>query len=375
MWQCFEHRDCVFKGKAGLKEHLHAEHSEHATESQIKNLLDVSESSVADERRECPICLAAGPFPKGLDNHISFHLEKLATFSLPGDLFDNEEIEPTANGGSSRAQGESQRLDGSLGSVSLQFRSQPSSQPSSQASSQAGYDNFETVEDIYAAEALADFYRNSMASGLKKVFDRVIQAYEGIISTGSFKGRPCPLNEFRISTRATRLAISSRRLDDDSIFIIYKLATALRIVSEDSMAAQIFEHILSCRSWPLDFFSPAARALIDRGKILYRQLSLSPDVMPPQSPSPELSIEEVRHRYTEIWAAVELAKIWTGPVSRSPRVRAEDLLLVDHSPREKGKYLFLMALYMQHSLGRNDIHDLPIMEHIRGLFVSDNPGM
>src|ERR1700712_1195640 len=65
VWQCFEHANWVFRSKRGLKEHLQADHLQHVTESQITDLLEVSESSLADDRKYCPICLIGGPFPKG----------------------------------------------------------------------------------------------------------------------------------------------------------------------------------------------------------------------------------------------------------------------------------------------------------------------
>jgi len=38
-------------------------------------------------RTKCPICLIDGPFEKGLDNHLSFHLEAFAIFSIPRGIF------------------------------------------------------------------------------------------------------------------------------------------------------------------------------------------------------------------------------------------------------------------------------------------------
>ena len=83
IWQCFEHVGQLFSSPTELSEHLKSQHSGDVTEGQIKSLLEVSEATIADARTSCPICLAEGPFPKGLGNHISFHLENFAIFSIP----------------------------------------------------------------------------------------------------------------------------------------------------------------------------------------------------------------------------------------------------------------------------------------------------
>lgn len=48
--------------------------------------MDVTETSLVDNRPHCPICLADGPFAKGLENHVANHLERIAAFALPRGL-------------------------------------------------------------------------------------------------------------------------------------------------------------------------------------------------------------------------------------------------------------------------------------------------
>jgi len=129
IWQCFGHANAVFASSSELRDHLQSQHSEGVTEAQIQNLLDVCESSVVDTRTKCPICLIEGPFKKGLDNHLSFHLETFATFSVPRSIFSREESESGVDGNSENAQG--LRSDISTKSVSLSFQSPPASTSSS----------------------------------------------------------------------------------------------------------------------------------------------------------------------------------------------------------------------------------------------------
>ena len=129
IWQCFGHANAVFASSSELRNHLQSQHSEGVTEAQIQNLLDVCESSVADTRTKCPICLVEGPFKRGLDNHLSFHLETFATFSVPRSIFSGEESESGVDGNSENTQG--LRSDISTKSVSLSFQSPPASTSSS----------------------------------------------------------------------------------------------------------------------------------------------------------------------------------------------------------------------------------------------------
>ena len=121
IWQCFGHANAVFASSSELRGHLRSQHSEGVTEAQIQNLLDICESRVVDTRTKCPICLIEGPFKKGLDNHLSFHLETFATFSVPRSIFLGEESESGVDGNSENAQG--LRSDISTKSISLSFQS------------------------------------------------------------------------------------------------------------------------------------------------------------------------------------------------------------------------------------------------------------
>ena len=103
VWQCFEHASAVFSSQSGLHRHLKSQHND-ITKAQIQNLLDVSESSLVDAREKCPICLLSRGYCKELDKHMSFHLEKLATFSVHRGNSD-EEDGPETDGTSEKAHG------------------------------------------------------------------------------------------------------------------------------------------------------------------------------------------------------------------------------------------------------------------------------
>ncbi|RDW59873.1 hypothetical protein BP6252_12960 [Coleophoma cylindrospora] len=129
VWRCFDHADAVFGSSAKLRQHLQLQHRTSVTETQIRSLIDVCESSVADTRAQCPICLLTGPFKKGLDNHLAFHLETFATFSISRGNF-SEEPSESQDGMSKRAQGP--RSDVSTLSSSLSFQSHSTSTSSNE---------------------------------------------------------------------------------------------------------------------------------------------------------------------------------------------------------------------------------------------------
>lgn len=121
IWQCFDHADAQFASSAELQAHLRSQHCEDVTETQIESLLDICDSSIADTRKRCPICLVKAPFQKGIDNHLAFHLETFATFSIPRSIFSGEESESEAGSTSGRLGGP--RSDMSTESISLSFQS------------------------------------------------------------------------------------------------------------------------------------------------------------------------------------------------------------------------------------------------------------
>lgn len=86
VWRCFNHPDMTFNSPSELQSHLESEHGDLVATTQVQTLVTLGESSVSDSRTNCPICLVRGPFHKGMTNHVAFHLEKFALFSIRGHL-------------------------------------------------------------------------------------------------------------------------------------------------------------------------------------------------------------------------------------------------------------------------------------------------
>ena len=106
VWQCFEHKTVFFRLQSDLRRHLESQHKDNVTEAQVQDLLDISQSGLADKREKCPICRISNQFFKELGKHMSFHLEKLATFSVSGGIpTGDEEDSSGADGQSGKAQG------------------------------------------------------------------------------------------------------------------------------------------------------------------------------------------------------------------------------------------------------------------------------
>ncbi|OKP06952.1 Ankyrin repeat domain-containing protein 50 [Penicillium subrubescens] len=78
IWRCFEHRSFISNSKDSLEQHFVDCHKG-LDRQQIENLLDLAETTVADDRQTCPFCYSVGPFDKGFYNHMAFHQEQLAT--------------------------------------------------------------------------------------------------------------------------------------------------------------------------------------------------------------------------------------------------------------------------------------------------------
>ena len=113
IWRCFDrqHRDIIHSTKERLHIHLSESHTD-LNELQIQNILELVETTVADNREMCPFCNSIGPFSGGLYNHMAFHQEKFAAFAIPRNIDKNDN-----EGRSIEAQGS--RSARSLNSISL----------------------------------------------------------------------------------------------------------------------------------------------------------------------------------------------------------------------------------------------------------------
>jgi hypothetical protein len=89
-WRCFNHTDTAFKSSSELRRHIEVEDSTSVSQSQVQTLVTLGERNSPDTRTMCPVCFLQGPFSKGLTNHIAFHLERFALFSIKGHFFETQ---------------------------------------------------------------------------------------------------------------------------------------------------------------------------------------------------------------------------------------------------------------------------------------------
>src|SRR5690242_15318012 len=92
VWRCSDrqHIATIHRTEEELRDHFFKSHPG-MTKEQIEDVVSLTETTIEDVRNTCPFCNTKGPFPQGLYNHMAFHQEKLALFSLPLNL--NEENE------------------------------------------------------------------------------------------------------------------------------------------------------------------------------------------------------------------------------------------------------------------------------------------
>ena len=225
VWQCFEHVDAIYPSPTELQNHLQAEHGDRITQSQIQDLLAVSESSMMDKRSYCPICLFTGPFEKGLGNHIAFHLESFAVFALSSGDFRGEDIVFAEVDDSYKAQNLQSISEGtsmSLGS----FDSRPRSATSSEAARATSVEPSkreeiaqDTVEDSSAQISTQPTgmahvmpvvsLMEQMMHKTKRLIDNVRNTRYGAEGTGEFAAEATNMNNlFRI--------FRDRLLDNDA---------------------------------------------------------------------------------------------------------------------------------------------------------------
>ncbi|KAK2015893.1 hypothetical protein LZ32DRAFT_525673 [Colletotrichum eremochloae] len=71
------------RSEDSLLQHLEAEHGALLGPAQIHEVAKLSYTTTVDQRSVCPFCQSAGPFIKGLANHMAYHMEQLACFAVP----------------------------------------------------------------------------------------------------------------------------------------------------------------------------------------------------------------------------------------------------------------------------------------------------
>ncbi|KAG5766646.1 hypothetical protein H9Q72_005310 [Fusarium xylarioides] len=89
-WRCRDHPHALYATAADFKRHLLREHDRGLSGEQLEDLATVSKLGRVDDRDICPVCFKEQPFPKGLTNHLANHLERIALFSLPRTISDDE---------------------------------------------------------------------------------------------------------------------------------------------------------------------------------------------------------------------------------------------------------------------------------------------
>jgi tetratricopeptide (TPR) repeat protein len=187
IWLCHEHPADVFVSKAAFQKHLDVEH-DNLTEIHAQQIASFAEVTVSDDRRNCPFCLNPGPFSNGLHNHMSFHQEQIAAFSLSWDTPDSNESDQNSFIAQGTRQGES------LGSVILEYDNKSSTTVSSHGIEETeeaegmGMQVLQGYEELFGSnhtstlDAVSNLGNLYMDQGklyiAEKMYSRALQGYE-----------------------------------------------------------------------------------------------------------------------------------------------------------------------------------------------------
>ncbi|KAK1969291.1 hypothetical protein LY78DRAFT_678614 [Colletotrichum sublineola] len=142
VWRCFAHYEPLFKSEDFLMQHLEAEHGDLLGSAQIHEVAKLSYTTTVDQRSVCPFCQSAGPFIKGLANHMAYHLEQLACFAVPRGSGVDDDI---SSRGSNTNTAQGRTATASLTSAL---------QVSSNASSRIGNDDIWGYEEMHIWDAV-----------------------------------------------------------------------------------------------------------------------------------------------------------------------------------------------------------------------------
>ncbi|KAH7411569.1 hypothetical protein DE146DRAFT_640763 [Phaeosphaeria sp. MPI-PUGE-AT-0046c] len=114
VWQCQEHPSTIFSSREAFQDHLDQEHDQ-TNHTYAQEVASFAESTVPDNRIQCPFCLKSDMVTESMHHHMAFHQEHIAAFTLSWYNSDLNEDEAT----SSRAQADRARM--SIGSLPLDF--------------------------------------------------------------------------------------------------------------------------------------------------------------------------------------------------------------------------------------------------------------
>jgi hypothetical protein len=90
VWVCRFHPLLQFSTQNSLEHHLHNEVHEGMLGNGIRDYASISYSVTDDARLRCPICLERTSCISQFPAHLAHHMERIATFSLPKTLEDDE---------------------------------------------------------------------------------------------------------------------------------------------------------------------------------------------------------------------------------------------------------------------------------------------
>jgi hypothetical protein len=90
VWICRFHPLLQFPNQESLERHLHREVHQGMTGHSIRDYASISHLAADDSRLQCPICLEMTSCIPHFPAHLAHHMERIATFSLPRMIDDDE---------------------------------------------------------------------------------------------------------------------------------------------------------------------------------------------------------------------------------------------------------------------------------------------
>lgn len=79
-----------FSNQGDFEHHLRQQDRGRVTEAQIQDFASIAQSFAADARQNCPVCLGETTSIPSFPAHLAHHLERIAVFSLPREVSDED---------------------------------------------------------------------------------------------------------------------------------------------------------------------------------------------------------------------------------------------------------------------------------------------
>jgi hypothetical protein len=117
---CRFHPSVPFSNQHDFEQHLRQQGHGNVTDAQVKDFASIAQSIADDTRQKCPVCLEETASIPQFPAHLAHHLERIATFSIPREVDEEDTTSLTSFKAIPRSMSDRTSLDSEFSAFSSQ---------------------------------------------------------------------------------------------------------------------------------------------------------------------------------------------------------------------------------------------------------------